>query len=269
MTPNMTTKWYYYKLGKTRGPFSFSNIKLQIKTNQISKDDFIYKSDLNKWVKVKELDELQKLEPLQNISELNKLFVVLKHDTHKQLGPFDMNTIVEKIHSGDIEFCDYIWKKGMKSWKQIASFIKPISKKHNIEEQKKEDLGNLSKEELLTSVIKLYELSENLDDVSGIDMAKQFGTIEKTPETFTVNNNIDTIEQKIEPDNIRLLDDENTIITINEDRSSITYFFKNIFLHLSKFSKRYLIFILLLSYTVISKIDFQIIKHETFKIEES
>ena len=237
----MTTKWYHYKLGKTRGPFSSSNIKLQITTNQIAQDDLIYKSDLNKWVKVKDLDEFQKLNSLQNISELNKMLVVLKHDTHKQLGPFDIDTVIEKVHGGEIEFCDYIWKKGMKSWKQIASYIKPVTKKQEHKEPKTEteDLGSLSKEEMLTSVVKLYELNNIPENVENFDMARQFGSpkVSETKNEYPANEE----EQANEPDDtIRLLDDENTLTTSNKAGFHFTEFLKNSFLSICKFSKRYL-----------------------------
>ena len=265
MTTNMTTKWYHYKLGKTRGPFSFSNIKLQITTNQITQDDLVYKSDLNKWIKVKDLEEFQKLEPLQNISELHKMFVILKHNTHKQLGPFLMDTVIEKIHSGEVEFCDYIWKKGMKSWKQISTFIKPMPKKQEAETSPKEDLGNLSKDELLTSVVQLYELNETPTGTEGQDLAKQFGNLDKKAifqETPFQNKE----EAIIDQNPIKLLDDENTTTSINKPGFKLHEFFKNLFLSLCKFSKKYLmIFILLFSYPIASNTNLQAIKYEFFK----
>ncbi len=173
----MQQNWYHYKFGKTIGPFSFSQIKFQIQTNQISKDDLVYKDGSNRWIKVGEIEEFLDVTCKTDPSsfEVIKDFVILKADKNRQLGPYSMDMVLEKIHSGEIEFQDYIWQKGMVSFKPVHEIIDPDNKtKLCVKIQDDDDIGDVSNEELLDSVLYHDDLQDIPKEAGTVDLCEQF-----------------------------------------------------------------------------------------------
>ena len=158
--------WFYHRHGKTFGPLSKEELIGQIRKCQLNPEDFVYNNSSNKWIKINEEFDEATYKPTRVI---RKDYVILKSRS-KLKGPYSYNEIIDNLHTGKIDYHDHVWKKGMKSWMNLNSFL-------YLKKQKKDSLPDCSTEELLESVVYHNEFDKIPNEALHHDLTKQFSNI--------------------------------------------------------------------------------------------
>jgi hypothetical protein len=121
--------WYLSSALKPVGPFELVEIQDKIKKGQVGPQDLVFKQDVQEWKPALEWDDLRRLgfpafEAVKTDNSTDSIWVVLHKSvtdqTYKQEGPFAGAEIVKAIASGELNWDDLAWKKGLSGWARLS-----------------------------------------------------------------------------------------------------------------------------------------------------
>lgn len=179
-------KWLYKKNGKSLGPVNEDDILKLIEEDILDLDDLVCRQGEPDWASIRsfecfnrrkeraenlhqfvELPESQEEEEFDNSSwVLLKKKVKSKQTKFIQSGPFSTEKLLKKIISGEANFSDYVWKKGMTQWKRVGSVEAFDRRDKDDGEETLGDLGHSSFPNLVLQTLrsKLNQVTHRLLD---------------------------------------------------------------------------------------------------------
>lgn len=153
----MDESWYYVVAGERKGPVEIEVIQNLIQSLSLGEDDFVWKKGLDNWVKIKDTQEFQitneveeelpkDIEPVHetaesdfpeiietvesnSLSELagaeNSVFIKIGADRgleETEYGPYSLEIIKKLFDQNRVNGKTFIFTKGMQNWKLLGDF---------------------------------------------------------------------------------------------------------------------------------------------------
>ena len=135
----MKNQWYLSKDKQVSGPIEKEKIISLIQNRKLVHLDLLYKDEASGW---KPLFQIEEFAPYLNNQgdspELHgdamewvllKKIKIRKGVEYKQIGPFSVAQVLNRLDSGELDFDDLAWKKNFESWvpiSQLETFKKPL-----------------------------------------------------------------------------------------------------------------------------------------------
>lgn len=126
-------KFYVAHSGIQKGPWSLDEVTQQLSQKSLAWHDYIYDSKTEDWVLLLEFPQLTELfnksfanpivvdpKPAKDILDpvKDRAWYILKQNNN--YGPFSQGEMVQMLQSKTLFEFDFIWKKGLESWKRLA-----------------------------------------------------------------------------------------------------------------------------------------------------
>jgi hypothetical protein len=141
----MAEKWYYVQKGNRHGPVALEVVIQMIEEKNLGPEEFVWKKGFETWKKIKEVDELQRLQkfeaeellppeiniPVDEITlkdlslDERKLYVRIGADrgtSTTEYGPFSLKQVKQLFKENRINGKTFLFIKGSNNWKMLADF---------------------------------------------------------------------------------------------------------------------------------------------------
>ncbi len=253
---NNSTSWYVARGGKAQGPTTSAEIESGLKSGVFSTQDFIFREGEKEWKKLSEYSEFSKVlaelsqQPVPGSKAVTAsgahwvLLVKNLEDTqigkprYVQSGPFNKETVLVKIRSGEARWGDFVWKQGFDSWEKLSHVQEFNSTLEFLDEKTQEHAVADERAMLLANVLTVPEATKrdhkfNLDEhkpaeAKGENLALNLGkgitvnpdglTQEEVEKTLTVTmSEMPKEPTKTLPDAVAFTSDETTQPGLMED----------------------------------------------------
>ncbi len=186
------------------GPFSHEELERKIRNQEISRETQIHRLGESKWMPISSFEIFESILKEKVSSRIphpedDPIWVVLvegEDGAYRQVGPLSRDDIYEKVHKGEIQFSDHVWKKGFSEWKKLTDLEELFP---HTDEEKKEKLNlNEDEEPILESVMTFSPKEISFEETVGVDeenLASEFG---RPVEWEVVERDLEIEEPKLE-----------------------------------------------------------------------
>jgi hypothetical protein len=127
-------QWYYEDHGRARGPISTIELVKKIQKGDLNLLDLIFKEGDKQWHPLEHYTEVTDMIGSVTVREesdwiLLKTIEVDGKQRYEQLGPYNIDQVLELVDKGKATFNDHVWRTGFENWVSLGKvdkFEKPL-----------------------------------------------------------------------------------------------------------------------------------------------
>lgn len=130
----MDSLWYFEDHGRAQGPISTRDLIKKIQKGDLQLLDVVFKEGDDQWHPIEHFTEITDMLGSVTVREeadwiLLRALEVDGKQKYEQMGPFNIEQVLELVDKGKITFSDYVWRTGFEQWVplgKVDQFDKPL-----------------------------------------------------------------------------------------------------------------------------------------------
>jgi hypothetical protein len=130
----MSSQWYYEDHGRAKGPITTGDLVIKIQKGDLNLLDLIFKEGDKAWNPVEHYTEVTDLIGNVTVREESDWIVLRTLEVdgkqrYEQIGPFNIDQVLEMVDKGKASFNDHVWRTGFDNWVplgRVDKFEKPL-----------------------------------------------------------------------------------------------------------------------------------------------
>ena len=121
------SRWYFVTEGKPCVPLGSDEVLAAVEDGKVVPLDLLFEEGSERWQPARDVEEFREaFKAAWDDEEQQRKWVLLRKKPeaqgqgYLQSGPFSTKELQGKIKSGEVDYTDFVWKEGMKSWKKVV-----------------------------------------------------------------------------------------------------------------------------------------------------
>lgn len=123
------SQWYFEDHGRAQGPITTRELLNKLQKGELTLIDLVFKDGDGEWMPIESVREIMDLMGTVSMNQ-NSDWIILRtvevdgRERHEQIGPFNVEQVLELIDKGKIKFSDHVWKTGFENWVPLGKLDK-------------------------------------------------------------------------------------------------------------------------------------------------